>query len=96
MCSFGGALTVLVASSGGGMLGVHLLADDVWPQWAESAPLCLAEDSRLLSVQSEVRHQPLHYRLLLKPSVKADWPAILAVPSGGMRAIIFEGTQNTA
>jgi hypothetical protein len=52
--SVGGALTLLVTASSQGMLGVHVLADDLYPQWAESAPLCLAEDDYLISVQLEV------------------------------------------
>ncbi|CAL8462438.1 g1971 [Coccomyxa elongata] len=51
---FGGAATVLVAASANGLLGAHLLAEDICPVWAESAPLCLTDDVLLLGVRSEV------------------------------------------
>lgn len=45
---------MLLAASGSGLLGAHLLAEDILPAWAESAPLCLTDDTHLLSVRSEV------------------------------------------
>ena len=57
---FGGALTVLVAASDGGLLGAHVLADDVAPCWSESPPLCVTDDRRLLAVRSEVRRLSKH------------------------------------
>lgn len=54
-CRFGGAATVLVAASANGLLGAHLLAEDISPVWTESAPLCLTDDVLLLGVRSEVR-----------------------------------------
>ena len=54
---FGGALTVLMAASAEGLLGVHVLADDVAPCWSESPPLCMTDEQRLLAVRSEV-HMP--------------------------------------
>ncbi len=47
---------MLAVASARGLLGLHLLAEDIFPTWAESAPLCLTDDTLLLGVRSEVRH----------------------------------------
>lgn len=47
---------MLAVASAGGLLGLHLLAEDIFPTWAESAPLCLTDDTFLLGVRSEVRY----------------------------------------
>ena len=59
-CRFGGAATVLVTASAAGLLGAHLLAEDIRPVWAESAPLCLTDNVLLLGVRSEVRCRKRH------------------------------------